>query len=167
MKKLIYIMCVMCLVSNISHAQKVDNSTVKSLNLDDYLGTWYEIARYDHSFERGMRDVMAFYELRNDGKIDVINSGIKNGKYKIANGKAKLTDEVGVLKVSFFGPFYSDYRIMLLGDEYEYALIGSDSDKYLWILSRNSSLNEDQYNIILNEATRRGYDTSRLIWVDQ
>ena len=112
----------MSLFSNISRAQDLDKSTVKTLDLSNYLGSWYELARFDHTFERGMQEVMAFYELRDDGKIDVINSGIKNGKYKVAYGKAKLTDEPGVLRVSFFGPFYSDYRVLMLDDDYEYAL---------------------------------------------
>lgn len=167
MKKLILIICAMSLFSNISRAQSVDNSTVKTLDLNSYLGTWYELARFDHSFERGLQEVMTFYELREDGKIDVINSGIKNGKYKVAYGKAKLTDETGVLRVSFFGPFYSDYRVLMLDDDYEYALVGGKNDKYLWILSRNPELEDEDYDKILTEATRRGYDISRLIWIEQ
>ncbi|MBQ5582386.1 MAG: lipocalin family protein [Bacteroidales bacterium] len=157
----------MSLFSNISRAQDLDKSTVKTLDLSSYLGTWYELARFDHTFERGMQEVMAFYELRDDGKIDVINSGIKNGKYKVAYGKAKLTDEAGVLRVSFFGPFYSDYRVLMLDDDYEYALVGGKNDKYLWILSRNPELEDEDYDKILTEASRRGYDISRLIWIDQ
>lgn len=157
----------MSLFSNISRAQSVDNSTVKTLDLNSYLGTWYELARFDHSFERGLQEVMTFYELREDGKIDVINSGIKNGKYKVAYGKAKLTDEAGVLRVSFFGPFYSDYRVLMLDDDYEYALVGGKNDKYLWILSRNPELEDEDYDKILTEASRRGYDISRLIWIEQ
>ena len=167
MKKLILIICAMSLFSNISRAQDLDKSTVKTLDLSSYLGTWYELARFDHTFERGMQEVMAFYELRDDGKIDVINSGIKNGKYKVAYGKAKLTDEAGVLRVSFFGPFYSDYRVLMLDDDYEYALVGGKNDKYLWILSRNPELEDEDYDKILTEASRRGYDISRLIWIDQ
>ena len=146
----------MSLFSNISRAQDLDKSTVKTLDLSNYLGSWYELARFDHTFERGMQEVMAFYELRDDGKIDVINSGIKNGKYKVAYGKAKLTDEPGVLRVSFFGPFYSDYRVLMLDDDYEYALVGGKNDKYLWILSRNPELEDEDYDKILTEATRRG-----------
>lgn len=157
----------MSLFSNISRAQDLDKSTVKTLDLSSYLGTWYELARFDHTFERGMQEVMAFYELRDDGKIDVINSGIKNGKYKVAYGKAKLTDEAGVLRVSFFGPFYSDYRVLMLDEDYEYALVGGKNDKYLWILSRNPELEDEDYDKILTEASRRGYDISRLIWIDQ
>lgn len=157
----------MSLFSNISRAQDLDKSTVKTLDLSSYLGTWYELARFDHTFERGMQEVMAFYELRDDGKIDVVNSGIKNGKYKVAYGKAKLTDEAGVLRVSFFGPFYSDYRVLMLDDDYEYALVGGKNDKYLWILSRNPELEDEDYDKILTEASRRGYDISRLIWIDQ
>jgi len=167
MKRLILIICAMSLFSNISRAQDLDKSTVKTLDLSNYLGSWYELARFDHTFERGMQEVMAFYELRDDGKIDVINSGIKNGKYKVAYGKAKLTDEPGVLRVSFFGPFYSDYRVLMLDDDYEYALVGGKNDKYLWILSRNPELEDEDYDKILTEASRRGYDISRLIWIDQ
>ena len=167
MKRLILIICAMSLFSNISRAKDLDKSTVKTLDLSNYLGSWYELARFDHTFERGMQEVMAFYELRDDGKIDVINSGIKNGKYKVAYGKAKLTDEPGVLRVSFFGPFYSDYRVLMLDDDYEYALVGGKNDKYLWILSRNPELEDEDYDKILTEASRRGYDISRLIWIDQ
>ena len=150
-----------------AQSKSFDNSPIPSLDIYRYLGVWYEIARFDHSFERDMDNVIAEYLLRDDGKIDVINSGIKNGKYKVAYGKAKLTDEPGVLRVSFFGPFYSDYRVLMVDDDYEYALVGGKNDKYLWILSRNPELEDEDYDKILTEASRRGYDISRLIWIDQ
>ena len=146
-------------------AGTIDNSTVKSLDLKRFLGSWYEIARYDHWFERGMERTKASYKLREDGKIEVLNTGIKNGKPKESKGKAKLTDTPALLRVSFFGPFYSDYRVMLIDKDYQYALIGSSSDSYLWVLSRSPKLTEDVKNLILKEAKRRGYDTSKLIWV--
>ncbi|HCZ22765.1 MAG TPA: lipocalin [Rikenellaceae bacterium] len=152
------------------HAGVVENTPVASLKLSRFLGTWYEIARFDHSFERGMDHVTAEYVLRDDGKIDVLNSGMKNGKHKTAKGKAKQpdpTNEPALLKVSFFLFFYSDYRVLMIDDDYSVALVGSSSDKYLWILSRTPDLPENIRQSVLTEARRRGYDVSRLIWVDQ
>lgn len=148
-------------------AQKVDNSTITNLEPERYLGKWYEIARYDHKFERGLNFATANYSLMNDGKIRVVNSGIKDGKLKSSVGKAKFTDNPGLLRVSFFGPFYSDYRIMMLSKDYKYALVGSKSAKYLWILSRTPAVPEGTLNHILVEAANRGYDISKLIWVKQ
>ena len=145
----------------------VDNSMVKELDLDRFLGSWYEVARFDHFFERGMSQTKANYVLRDDGNIDVINTGIKNGKPKTAKGRAKLTDNPALFRVSFFGPFYSDYRVMLVDADYRYMLIGSSSDGYLWILSRTPQLADSDSTAILSEATRRGYDTGKLIWVKQ
>lgn len=145
----------------------VDNSVIPAVDLDRYFGPWYEVARFDHRFERGMEATKAVYTLRDDGKIDVTNSGIKDGKPKTSKGKAKRTDTPAILRVSFFGPFYSDYRILLLDPEYQYALVGSSSAKYLWILSRTPQLTDDVRDLILAEATRRGYDVSALIWVKQ
>ena len=145
----------------------VDNSVVRELDLDRFLGSWYEVARFDHFFERGMSQTKANYVLRDDGNIDVINTGIKNGKPKTAKGKAKLTDIPSLLRVSFFGPFYSDYRVMLVDADYRYMLIGSGSDGYLWILSRTPQLADSDCTAILSEAKSRGYDTDKLIWVKQ
>ncbi|MBP3573128.1 MAG: lipocalin family protein [Prevotella sp.] len=143
----------------------VDNSVVDSLDVNRYLGEWYEIARYDHRFERGMENTRAIYSMRDDGMIDVINTGVKDGERKESKGKAKLTDTPALLRVSFFGPFYSDYRVMMLDADYQYALIGSGSDDYLWILSRKPSLTDTVKQQVIKEAQRRGYDTSKLIWV--
>ena len=151
-------------------SSKMDTSTVKELDLKKYLGTWYEIARFDHRFERGLEGVTATYSLRKDGKIKVLNQGYKNsldGELDTAIGKAKLTNEPGKLKVSFFWFFYADYLVMELDENYQWALIGSNSDKYLWILSRTPKLEENVKNLILHQAKKRGYDTSKLIWVKQ
>ncbi len=145
----------------------VDNSVVTDLDLNRFLGNWYEIARFDHRFERGMEQTKANYILREDGKVAVLNTGIKNGKYSEAKGVAKRTDTPALLRVSFWRPFYSDYRVMLLDDEYQYALIGSGSDKYLWILARTPQISTEIKDKILAEAQRRGYDTDKLIWVKQ
>lgn len=153
-----------CLLAGCSELT-VDNSVVSELDLQRFLGTWYEIARFDHRFERGMEQTKANYVLRDDGDIDVLNTGIKDGELQTAEGKAKLTDVPAVLRVSFFGPFYSDYRVMLVDSAYQYALIGSGSDEYLWILSRTPQLSDSIKTLILDEAQHRGYDTKQLIWV--
>ncbi len=146
---------------------KVDNSVSGDLQLDKYLGDWYEIARFDHKFERGLNFCKANYSIREDGKIQVLNTGIKNGKPKESKGKAKFTDNPRILRVSFFGPFYGDYRIMLLDPDYQWVLVGGSSEKYLWIMSRTPHLTEEVKATILAEATRRGYDIEKLIWVEQ
>ena len=145
----------------------VDNTPVSTLDLDRYLGSWYEIARLDHSFERGVEECKAVYTLNRDGTIKVVNSGIKAGKPKTAVGKGKRTDQPGLLRVSFFGPFYADYRVMMIDEDYGYALVGSGGAGYLWILSRTKNLPAGIKSAILAEATRRGYDTSKFIWVKQ
>lgn len=155
----------------LSTAQEVqyDNSPISRFNLARYLGPWYEIARFDHSFERDMQNVMAEYLLRDDGKIDVINSGWKNGKYKVANGKARQPDpeDPAHLEVSFFMFFYNDYNILMLDDDYQVALVGSKSPDYLWILARTPEVDDNILGDLLEEAESRGYDTGKLIWVDQ
>ena len=155
-----------------SHAQEVryDNSAVSDFDLSRYLGVWYEIARFDHSFERDLSNVMAEYLLRDDGMVEVINSGWKKGKYKVANGKARQPDpdtDPAHLEVSFFMFFYSDYNVMMLDEDYKVALVGSRSPEYLWILARTPDMNDEILGAMLEEAERRGYDTGKLIWVDQ
>jgi lipocalin len=147
-----------------------DNSTVKEFDLSRYLGVWYEIARYDHSFERGLDNTMAQYILQEDGKVVVLNTGWKDGKFKLAEGKAKYPDptgEPGALRVSFFWFFYSDYNVMMVDENYQISLVGSKAQKYLWILSRTPVPDPALLEMVLDEAQRRGYDTSELIWVDQ
>lgn len=158
---LILLLCMVCGCTKLT----VDNSVIDSLDVNRYLGEWYEIARYDHRFERGMENTRAIYSMRDDGMIDVINTGVKDGERKESKGKAKLTDTPALLRVSFFGPFYSDYRVMMLDADYQYALIGSGSDDYLWILSRKPLLPDTVKQQVIKEAQRRGYDTSKLIWV--
>ena len=157
----------LCLTAGCSQTTDVDNSTVKELDVERFLGRWYEIARFDHRFERNMEYTEAEYSMRDDGNIDVMNTGIKNGKLKTAKGRAKKTDNPAMLRVSFFRPFYSDYRVMMLDSAYQYALIGSGDSDYLWILARQPQLHRDIKDKIVNEAKRRGYDTSKLIWVRQ
>lgn len=143
---------------------------IPEFKLKKYLGKWYEIARFDHRFERGMSNVTAEYSLRDDGKVKVLNAGWKDGKRKVSEGKAKQPDPIkdpSWLKVSFFMFFYSDYNILLLDEDYRYALVGSSSPEYLWILSREPYIPDDVKEVMLKEAVKLGYDTSKLIWVDQ
>nr|WP_319998430.1 lipocalin family protein [uncultured Draconibacterium sp.] len=153
--------------------QMIDNSVVKELDLQKYLGTWYEIARYDHRFERDLVGVTANYSMRPDGKIKVVNSGYKNtldGEYSEAIGKAKIPDpenEPAKLKVSFFWIFYGDYYVLELDKDYQWAVIGSSTDKYLWILSRTPQMAPEIYTDLLKRIADRGYDTSALIKVKQ
>lgn len=147
--------------------------TVAQLELDQFLGKWYEIARYDHSFEKGLSGVTATYSMRADGKIKVLNQGFKgglNGKPSEAIGKAKIPNpqEPGKLKVSFFWIFYGDYFVLELDDQdYQWALIGSSSEKYLWILSRTPQLEDADKKHILQKMKERGYSKELLIWVEQ
>jgi len=151
----------------------IDNSVVKKLDIQKFLGTWYEIARYNHIFERGLVGVTANYSIQEDGKIKVINSGYKdnlNGKLSKAVGKAYIPDpdnEPAKLKVSFFLFFYADYFVMELDKDYQWAVIGSNSDKYLWILSRTPQMKEELFNELLAKVKKRGYDISTLIKVVQ
>ena len=170
MKHLIIATSLATAVPMMACSKDFDNSTVKEFDLSRYLGEWYEIARYDHSFERGMDNTMAQYILQDDGKVVVLNTGWENGKFKLAEGKAKYpdpTDDPGALRVSFFWFFYSDYNVMMVDDDYQISLVGSKAQKYLWILSRTPVPDPDLLQMVLEEAERRGYDTSELIWVDQ
>lgn len=148
-------------------------STVKDLDLKRYMGLWYEIARFENRFEKDLVAVTARYTFMPDGKIEVINSGrlkTLNGVLKSSKGKAKQPDpkRPGELKVSFFLWFYADYDILLLDQKnYSYALIGSNSDKYLWILSRTPRIDDGTLNFILNYARKLGYDTSKLYYTPQ
>ena len=170
MKKLVLATLFAGLIPMMACTKDFDNSTVTSFDLSRYLGTWYEVARYDHSFEKGMDNAMAEYILQDDGTVFVLNTAWKNGKYKVAEGKAKYHDpdlEPGALKVSFFLFFYSEYNVMMVDEDYQISLVGSKSKNYLWILSRTPVPDPDLLNMILEEAEARGYDTSKLIWVDQ
>lgn len=151
--------------------ESTDHTTVNDLDVDRYMGIWHEIARYDHRFERGMIDVTVIYTLRPDGTIRVENRGcIHHEPYdvcKTVEGRARIPDasQPGKLKVSFFPGIYSDYYIMELDKEnYGYALVGSSSDKYLWILSRTPVMPEDMKKKLLAAAVRRGYDINKLMW---
>lgn len=144
---------------------------VKGFSVDRYMGTWYEIARLDHSFERGLANVRAEYTVRKDGGIDVINSGFDPAKniWKKAKGKGYFvgSPDVGQLKVSFFGPFYGGYNIIALDENYTWALVCGNTRKYLWILARNPHLDEPVRASLIEKARNMGFDTDKLILVNQ
>lgn len=143
--------------------------TVKEVDLQKYLGTWYEIARYEHYFERGCRDVSATYTLKENGDIKVVNRCTKeDGKQKEALGVAYATDESkSRLKVSFFRPFYGNYWIIMLDPDYRYAVVGDPSREYLWILSRTPKLDDRVTDSILKRLPAMGYSPEPLIWTPQ
>lgn len=144
--------------------------TVRGFEMDRYLGKWYEIARLDHSFERGLNKVSAEYSLRDDGGVKVINRGfnpIKN-EWNEAEGKAYFVGEpdVGQLKVSFFGPFYGAYNILALDKvEYQYSLVAGPDRSYLWILARSPDLDQAVINSLVQKAKGLGFPTDDLIFV--
>ncbi|HRD53203.1 MAG TPA: lipocalin family protein [Flavobacteriales bacterium] len=144
---------------------------VRPFVVDRYLGKWYEVARLDHSFERGLEQVTAQYDWNTDGSIRVLNRGYDavKGRWKEATGKAKLAGSAdeGRLKVSFFGPFYGGYNVVALDSDYRYALVVGNSTKYLWILSRTPELPEDVRVRFLVLAQELGYNPNALIWVRQ
>lgn len=143
---------------------------VEGFSLERYLGTWYEIARLDHSFERGLEQVKAEYRLREDGGVDVINQGVlaSTQEQKIARGKAYFvqTPQEGYLKVSFFGPFYGSYVIFELDHEgYEYAFVTSSSLSYLWLLARSPEVPPEVRAKFIEKAAALGFNVNELIFV--
>lgn len=145
---------------------------VDNFKLDQYLGKWYEIARLDHSFERGLTKVTAEYSLRDDGGVRVLNRGYSTKKnvWKEAEGKAYFVNgaEQGYLKVSFFGPFYGSYIVFELDHEkYQYALVCGPKKSYLWILAREPKIPQDIKDNLIVKAGAAGFDTGKLIFVDQ
>jgi apolipoprotein D and lipocalin family protein len=140
---------------------------VSHVDLDRYLGTWYEIASYPAWFQRGCTAVTAEYGRREDGLISVVNScrkGSLDGKLKRSKGRARVVDETtnAKLKVSFFGPFWGDYWIIDLDPDYRWAVVGVPSRTYLWILSRTPAMDEALYDEILARLPAAGYDPGSL-----
>ena len=144
---------------------------VRGFDLDRYLGKWYEIARLDHSFERGMTRVTAEYSLRDDGGVRVVNRGFDatEGAWDEAVGKAYFVadEDQGYLKVSFFGPFYGAYVVFELDPDYRYAFISGPDRSYLWLLARTPDIPETVRQRFVERATELGFDLGELIWVTQ
>lgn len=144
--------------------------TVKSVDIQKYKGTWYEIARFEHFFEKGCKNVTATYELKKDGDIQVINrcTMIEDQKKKEATGVAYAVDSTNSkLKVSFFRPFYGDYYILDVASDYSYALVGAPSRELLWILSRTKTIDESTKEKILAKLPLLGFDKEKFVWTIQ
>jgi apolipoprotein D and lipocalin family protein len=141
--------------------------TVEHVDVVRYMGTWFEIAKFPQRFEKGLVGVTANYTLLPNGKVRVLNRGYKedfNGKLETAKGKAWVVDTAtnAKLKVSFFWPFAGNYWILELGKDYEYVVVGDESRKYLWILSRTPQMDEAVYNELLKRVQDKGFDISKL-----
>jgi apolipoprotein D and lipocalin family protein len=163
MKRFIFIMTVL-----IGGCVNEENSleTVKNVDIKRYMGLWYEIARLPNSFEEGLTNVTAQYSLNADGTVRVYNKGFKeaeNNKLDEAEGKAYAVDSSNSkLKVTFFWPFYGDYWIIFLAGDYSYAVVGSPSRSYLWILSRTPTMEKSTYDDLLQAVKDKGFDITKL-----
>jgi apolipoprotein D and lipocalin family protein len=143
-------------------------NVVQHVDLNRYTGTWYEISSYPTSFQKGCTGTMATYSIRDDGDIDVLNQCYKkgfDGEITSAKGKAWVVDETtnAKLKVRFFWPFWGSYWVIDLGKDYDYAVVGHPSRKYLWVLSRTPQMDDVLYYEILGKISQQGYDTSKLV----
>jgi len=138
---------------------------VPHVELEKYLGKWYEIAHLPAKFQEGCDETTATYTLLKDGSISVLNQSTKNGKMKQAKGKAKVVDKNSnaKLKVTFFWPFYGDYWIIKLGNNYDYSVVGTPNRKYLWILSRTPQMDDKLYSQLIEYAKSKGFDVNKLI----
>lgn len=143
---------------------------VSPFDLDRYLGKWYEIARFDYRFEKGLDHATAKYSRRDDGSIKVVNKGQKkNGEKTKAVGRAVPAgpEDTGMLKVSFFGPFYAGYNVIAIDPEYRYALVAGQSREYLWILSREKTIPDNIREAYLQHARELDFEVEKLVWPDQ
>ncbi len=145
-------------------------TAVKPFDKEKYLGKWYEIARFDFKFERHLNNTTAEYSLNDNGTILVKNRGYHtiDKEWRESIGKAKFAkdDKTAMLKVSFFGPFYGGCNVIAIDDDYQYALVAGESLKYLWILSRETTIPEDVKENYRKIAQEVGYDTSELLWIE-
>lgn len=166
-----YIAIILCALCMGCQSIPENAKPVETFEVDRYLGTWYEIARLDHKFEKGLSHVTATYSANDDGSIGVLNKGynMEEQKWTSAEGKAKFRGEptVAALKVSFFGPFYSGYNVLALDKDYQYALVAGKDLDFLWILSRERTIPEDVKADFLRVALEIGYTIDDLLWVDQ
>lgn len=144
---------------------------VKGFDQKKYLGTWYEIARLDYKWEKGLDHVSATYSLNDNGSVRVENKGydVKKDQWKESVGRAKPVDDPteGRLKVSFFGPFYAGYNVVAIDTNYRYALVIGGKTDYMWLLSREKTIPEDIKQQYLKKARDLGVQTDKLLWVNQ
>ena len=167
MLKRLGMLCIVLLVSCTGLPDNVE--PVSQFDTEQYLGTWYEIARLDHSFERNLERVTATYGLNEDGSISVLNKGFntEKGEWRQAEGVAKPmgSSDIAHLKVSFFGPFYGTYAVFELADDYSHAFVSGYNTYYLWLLAREPDVSAEVRQRFINESQALGFDTSKLIWV--
>ena len=146
-------------------------TAVTPFDVQRYAGRWYELARLDHAFERGMTDVTATYTAQADGSVRVVNRGYApaTGQWREAVGKALFTGAptTGSLKVSFFGPFYGGYNVVALDPAYQWALVIGSSVDSMWILSRKPYLSDEVRGVLLAKARALGVDENTIVWVQQ
>jgi apolipoprotein D and lipocalin family protein len=165
--KRVGMLCIVLLVSCTGLPDNVE--PVSQFDTEQYLGTWYEIARLDHSFERNLERVTATYGLNEDGSISVLNKGFNTEKdeWRQAEGVAKPmgSSDIAHLKVSFFGPFYGTYAVFELADDYSHAFVSGYNTDYLWLLAREPDVSTEVRQRFINESQALGFDTSKLIWV--
>jgi len=144
-------------------------TAIQPFNKEKYLGKWYEIARFDYSFERDLMNTTAEYTVKNATTMEVLNKGYNpiKKKWVEAKGKAKfvVNDSIARLKVSFFGPFYAGYNVIALDKDYQYALVAGHNLSYLWILSRSTTIPDEVRHEYLKIANDLGFKTEKLIWV--
>ncbi|MCX6246524.1 MAG: lipocalin family protein [Bacteroidetes bacterium] len=163
------------LIALLSFIQEGGIPVVKAtgyIDLKRYTGTWYEIARFPNSFEKGLKCATATYILRNDGRITVVNKGVKienPSEVKQSQGVAWVPDKTypAKLKVRFFWPFSGNYWILAIDPSYRFVLVGDPSYKYLWVLSRTKTMEEADYRHLLEKAKENGFDITRLMRVEQ
>ncbi|MGF1824007.1 lipocalin family protein [Vibrio splendidus] len=169
MKKILLLLSVILLGGCVGMPETV--KPVQQFELERYLGKWYEVARLDHSFERGLDNISAEYSLRDDGGVKVINRGYsaEDGEWNEAEGKAYFVEgsEQGYLKVSFFGPFYGAYVVFELDKEdYQYAFVSGPDTDYLWLLSRTPEVAPEVMEKFKAMSKERGFNTDELIFVE-
>ncbi|ORC29927.1 hypothetical protein B4O97_18595 [Marispirochaeta aestuarii] len=171
MKNLIYLLCfcpLLCILS--CRSIPPGGQVVRPFDADRYLGTWFEVARMDFFFERGLNNTTATYTRNPDGSIKVVNRGYnpQKDRWKTAEGRAVFVDSPneGRLKVSFFGPFYGGYNIIALDDDYQYAMVAGNDTDNLWILSRSPSIPSDVRDRYLVIARQAGFAVNELLWIE-
>lgn len=165
---------ILCCVFGLSSCMSSPKSSVMPVaefNSEKYLGNWYEIARFDFKWEKNMKNVRANYSLNDNGTIKVVNSGYdyvaKKNKQSVGKARFVKSNNIGDLEVSFFWPFYSDYKIIAIDPYYQYALVAGDNLKLLWILSRTPTIPNEVKADYMQIAEAAGYDLTDLVWTIQ
>jgi apolipoprotein D and lipocalin family protein len=162
----IFAILVLILLSAFNKTDKIQSIPVSNFNVNKYLGLWYEIARTDNRFEKGCTNVTANYSLRQDGGLNVVNKCLIKDKEKMATGKAyfKSENNIASLKVTFFWPFYGNYNVVYLDNDYRYAIVDGGSKEYVWILSRTKTIDGIMLNTLLEKIKQNGFNADALIY---